>query len=105
VHFLHPDVHPADGPAYFGVTTALAPDVWGAKVQAVFIGSPADRAGVRPGDVISEFDGETVPDAKAFDDLIAQYSPGERIEFRVWHQGQPLYLVARLVEMTTVASR
>jgi hypothetical protein len=105
VHFLHPDVHPADGPAYFGVTTALAPDVWGAKVQAVFIGSPADRAGVRPGDVISEFDGETVPDGKAFDDLIAQYSPGERVEFRVWHQGQPLYLVARLVEMTTVASR
>jgi hypothetical protein len=105
VHFLHPDVLPADGPAYFGVTTAWAPEVWGAKVQAVFIGSPADKAGIRPGDVISEFDGKTVPDAKAFDDLIEQYSPGQRVEFRVWHDGQPLYLVARLVEMTTVASR
>jgi hypothetical protein len=105
VHFLHPDVRPADGPAYFGVTTAWAPEVWGAKVQAVFIGSPADKAGIRPGDVISEFDGKTVPDAKAFDDLIEQYSPGQRVQFRVWHNGQPLYLVARLVEMTTVASR
>ena len=105
VHFLHPEVRPAQGPAYFGVTTAWAPEVWGAKVQAVFIGSPADKAGIRPGDVISEFDGKTVPDAKAFDDLIEQYSPGQRVQFRVWHDGQPLYLVARLVEVTTVASR
>lgn len=105
VHFMHPDVLPATGPAYFGVTTAWAPEVWGAKVQAVFIGSPADKAGIQPGDVISEFDGKTVPDAKAFDDLIAQYSPGQRVEFRVWHDGQPLYLVARLTEMTTMASR
>ena len=89
--------------AYFGVTTAWAPDVWGAKVQAVFIGSPADKAGIQPGDVISEFDGKTVPDAKAFDDLIVQYSPGQRVEFRLWHNGQPEYLVARLTDMTTMA--
>jgi len=105
VHFLHPDVHTAQGPAYFGVTTAWAPDVWGAKVRAVFIGSPADKAGIQPGDVISEFDGKTIPDAKTFNDLIAQYSPGQRVEFRVWHDGQPEYLVARMGEMTTVASR
>ena len=105
VHFLHPDVLPTDGPAYFGVTTAWTPDVWGAKVQSVLIGSPADKAGVRAGDVISEFGGKTVPDAKAFDDLIAQYLPGQRVEFRVWHNGQPLYLVTRLTEMTTMASR
>jgi hypothetical protein len=105
VHFLHPDVHQAQGPAYFGVTTSWAPEVWGAKVQAVFIGSPADKAGLQPGDVISEFDGETVPDAKVLNELIEQYSPGQRVQFRVWHAGQPVYLVARLGEMTTVASR
>jgi hypothetical protein len=105
VHFLHPDVRSPNGPAYFGVTTAWAPEVWGAKVQAVFIGSPADKAGLQPGDVISEFDGNTIPDAKAFDDLLAQYSPGQRVQFRVWHDGQPEYLVARMGEATTVASR
>jgi len=105
VHFLHPDVHTAQGPGYFGVTTRWAPEVWGAKVQAVFIGSPADKAGIQPGDIISEFDGNTIPDAKVFDDLIAQYLPGERVQFRVWHAGQPVYLVARLGELTTVASR
>ncbi len=105
VHFLHPDVRPADGPAYFGVTTASDPEVWGAKVQAVFIGSPADKAGIKPDDVISEFDGKTIPDAKTFDDLLAHYTPGRRVQFRAWHHGRPEYLVARLGEATTMASR
>lgn len=105
VHFLHPDVRPAGGPAFFGVKTASAPAVWGAKVQSVIIGSPADKAGIKPGDVISEFDGNTVPDAQYLDLLIVHYSPGQRVQFRVWHDGQPEYLVARLGEVTTVASR
>jgi hypothetical protein len=105
VHFLHPDVRQAQGPAFFGVTTASAPAVWGAKVKAVLIGSPADKAGIEAGDVISEFGGSTVPDGKSLDELVAQYSPGQRVQFRVWHDGQPEYLVARMGEMTTVASR
>jgi hypothetical protein len=105
VHFLHPDVRPAGGPAFFGVKTASAPAVWGAKVKSVAIGSPADKAGIKSGDVISEFDGNTVPDAQYLDLLIVHYSPGQRVQFRVWHDGQPEYLVARLGEVTTVASR
>jgi len=105
VHFLHPDVKPAGGPAFFGVATASAPSVWGAKVKSVIIGSPADKAGIKAGDVISEFDGNTVPDAKYLDLLVTHYSPGQRVQFRVWHDGQPEYLVARLGEVTTVASR
>jgi hypothetical protein len=105
VHFLHPDVRSAEGPAFFGITTEPSPAVWGAKVESVFIGSPADKAGLRPDDVISVFDGKTIPDAKSFNDLIAQYSPGQRVEFRVWHDGQPEYLVARIGDVTTVASR
>ena len=105
VHFLHPDVQPAGGPAFFGVATASAPAVWGAKVKSVIIGSPADKAGIKAGDVISEFDGNTVPDARYLDLLVTHYSPGQRVQFRVWHDGQPEYLVARLGEVTTVASR
>jgi hypothetical protein len=105
VHFLHPDVHPAGGPAFFGVATVSAPSVWGAKVKSVTIGSPADKAGIKPGDVISEFAGNTVPDARYLDLLVAHYSPGQRVQFRVWRDGKPEYLVARLGEVTTVASR
>ena len=105
VHFLHPDVRPAGGPAFFGVATASAPAVWGAKVKSVIIGSPADKAGIKAGDVISEFDGKTIPDGKALTNLVAQYSPGQRVQFRVWHNGQPEYLMARMGELQTVASR
>jgi osmotically-inducible protein OsmY len=105
VHFLHPDVLPVNGPAYFGVMTASAPAIWGAKVKSVVIGSPADKAGLKSGDVISEFDGNTIPDSRYLDLLIAHYSPGQRVQIRVWHKGQPEYLVARLGELTTVASR
>jgi hypothetical protein len=105
VHFLHPDVLAANGPAYFGANTASAPAVWGAKVKSVVIGSPADKAGLKPGDVISEFDGKTIPDARALNTTVMQYSPGQRVQFRVWHNGQPEYLIARLGEATTVASR
>jgi hypothetical protein len=105
VHFMHPDVHQASGPAYFGAMTAWAPNVWGAKVRSVSIGSPADKSGIKAGDVISEFDGKTIPDAKTLNDIVAQYTPGQRVQFRVWHKGQPEYLVARLGESTTMASR
>jgi hypothetical protein len=105
VHFLHPDVHPAGGPAFFGVATASAPAVWGAKVKSVIIGSPADKSGIKPGDVISEFDGNTIPDARYLNLLVAHYSPGQRVQFRVWHDGKPEYLVVRMGELTTVASR
>jgi hypothetical protein len=105
VHFLHPDVLPVNGPAYFGVMTASAPAIWGAKVKSVVIGSPADKAGLKQGDVISEFDGNTIPDSRYLDLLVAHYSPGQRVQIRVWHKGQPEYLVARLGELTTVASR
>jgi len=71
----------------------------------VIIGSPADKAGIKSGDVISEFDGNTVPDARYLDLLVAHYSPGQRVQFRVWRDGKPEYLVARLGEVTTVASR
>ncbi len=104
VHFLHPDLLPAGGPAFFGVTTTTASAVWGAKVKAVLIGSPADKAGIKAGDVISEFDGKTIPDGKVFNDILAGYAPGQRVQFRVWRDGQPEYLVARLGEATTMAS-
>lgn len=105
VHFLHPDVLPVNGPAYFGVKTASEPAIWGAKVKSVVIGSPADKAGLKQGDVISEFDGNTIPDSRYLDLLIVHYSPGQRVQIRAWHKGQPEYLVARLGELTTVASR
>jgi hypothetical protein len=101
VYFPHPEVLSAQGPAYFGAYGEYAPDVWGAKVSYVTIGSPAFMAGVQPGDVIREFDHQTVADADELREAVAAHHPGDRIEIRVWRGGENMFAVARLRDTST----
>jgi PDZ domain len=101
IYFPHPDVRPAQGPAYFGAYAQYAPEVWGAKISYVTIGSPAFMAGVRPGDVIREFDHRTVADAGELQEAVAAHHPGDRIELRVWRGGENMFSIARLSDNST----
>lgn len=96
VFFLHPDVLPAQGPAYFGAAADDAPAVWGAKISYVAIGSPAYMAGVRAGDVIRGFDGKMVADPDELQKAVSAHQPGQRIQIRVWRDNANQFLVARL---------
>jgi hypothetical protein len=101
IYFPHPEVRSAQGPAYFGAYAEYAPDVWGAKVSYVTIGSPAFMAGVQPGDVIREFDRHTVADAEELREAVAAHRPGDRIEIRVWRSGANMFSIARLTDSST----
>jgi hypothetical protein len=105
VYFLHPEVHDAQGPTFFGALAEYAPAVWGARVRNVVIGSPADKAGIRAGDVIREFDHATIADAHELEKAVANHSPGERVAVRTWRDGANKYSVARLTGLTQFASR
>lgn len=105
VYFLHPEVHDAQGPTFFGARAEYAPAVWGARVRKVVIGSPADKAGIRAGDVIREFDHATIADAQELEKAVAHHSPGERVAVRTWRDGQNKYSIARLTGLTQFASR
>ncbi|HUY29218.1 MAG TPA: PDZ domain-containing protein [Candidatus Binataceae bacterium] len=107
VFFLHPDVQPAEGPAYFGAVAAYAPSVWGAKITSVAIGSPAYMAGVREGDIIRGFDHKTIADADELRAAVAAHQPGQRIQIRVWRDNANDFLTARLETLpsTVVAMR
>lgn len=107
VFFLHPEVLPAEGPAYFGAAADYAPAVWGAKVSYVAIGSPAYMAGVRAGDVIRGFDGKMVADADDLQKAVSAHQPGQRIQIRVWRDNANQFLIARLTTKprTEVAMR
>ncbi|MFC7587234.1 S1C family serine protease [Nonomuraea antimicrobica] len=48
----------------FGISRADTPDNSGALVSDVVPGGPADKAGIRPGDVIIAFNGKTVTNAR-----------------------------------------
>ena len=55
----------------------------GALIAGVMRGSPADRAGIRPGDVLIAVAGKPVKDPQGMLDLIAGLAPGESAKFRL----------------------
>jgi serine protease DegQ len=59
------------------------PDIEGALIAGVVRNSPADQAGIRPGDVLLAIDGKGVKDPQGMLDLIAALKPGERSTFRM----------------------
>ena len=58
-------------------------DTHGALIAGVLRASPADRAGIRPGDVLVAVGGEAVPDPRAMLDMVAALPPGRNASFRV----------------------
>jgi hypothetical protein len=105
VYFLHPEVCDAQGPTFFGARAEYDPAVWGARVRKVTIGSPADKAGIRAGDVIREFGQATIADAQELEKAVADHRPGERVVVRSWRDGENKYSIARLTGLTQFASR
>ncbi len=70
------------------ITSELAesfglPDTEGALIAGVVRGSPADSAGIRPGDVLLAVNGKAVKDPQVMLDLIAALKPEERSNFRL----------------------
>jgi putative serine protease PepD len=66
---------------FLGVTSAPHPR--GAEVQAVTPGGPAEREGLRAGDVLVSIEGETVRDPEDVSDVVGEHEPGDEIELEV----------------------
>ena len=70
----------------------------GVAVQQVFSGSPADQAGIQPGDVILQADGKDFNDIKSLHNYIAAKKPGDTIRLNVWSQGMKKFVAIKLGE-------
>ncbi|UCE87666.1 MAG: trypsin-like peptidase domain-containing protein [Deltaproteobacteria bacterium] len=87
---------------YFGV-----PDTTGIVVNSVSKDSPAERAGLRPGDILAKFDDTTV-EAEKEEDLgtlqrrVASVEPGQRVTLTVWRDGRWRELEAKIEAQPTV---
>ena len=55
----------------------------GIKIGAVISGSPAEKAGLKPGDIIIALDGKKTDDLKTYSDLLKTHSPGDKVEITV----------------------
>jgi len=68
----------------------------GALVANVEKGGPADRAGLKSGDVILKADGKPIVASGDLPALIGEASPGDKVALEVWRQGKREEITARL---------
>ena len=58
------------------------------NLLAVIKGSPAEKAGLKVGDVILQVDRDIIDSSSDLGDIIMQYRPGSSVNFRIWRKGQ-----------------
>jgi S1-C subfamily serine protease len=59
-----------------------------ASQPTVVAGSPADKAGLQPGDIITSIEGTTLDATHTLDQVIAGYGPGQTVKLTVLRNGQ-----------------
>tara|TARA_B100001996_G_scaffold367997_1_gene340138 strand:+ start:513 stop:1934 length:1422 start_codon:yes stop_codon:yes gene_type:complete len=70
----------------------------GALIASVSEKSPADKAGIKAGDIILEFDGKKVDTMRTLPKLVAQTKVGKRVTVKIWRS-------QRLISKTVVLGR
>ncbi|MBO0725439.1 MAG: DegQ family serine endoprotease [Blastocatellia bacterium] len=73
----------------------------GALVDDVEKGLAADQAGVKPGDIITEFQGQRITNTAQLRNAASQTAPGTMVRFKVWRAGAERELTAKLAEWNT----
>jgi serine protease Do len=97
-------VRPWIGITYLELTRNLAdqlgiPNANGVVIRNVISNSPAERAGLRPGDVVTEINGATVKETNDLRKAIRDSKPGQTITLTVWREKETLKIPVRLGEM------
>ncbi|MBV8153894.1 MAG: trypsin-like peptidase domain-containing protein [Candidatus Eremiobacteraeota bacterium] len=104
----HPGIHQGTDTGFLGILmqqlnagfknqTGYQGDA-GIGVREVVSGSPADQAGISPGDVIVQVDGKTFNDLKSLHDYIGSKKPGDTIRLNLWSQGMKKFVAVKLGE-------
>jgi putative serine protease PepD len=73
--------------AYLGVAIDDTEGAEGATLAEVRSGTPAAEAGLQQGDVVTEFDGESVDSADELRRLVDAKSPGDKVELTIERDG------------------
>lgn len=76
----------------------------GAFVQDVIQGDPAEKAGVKPGDIITELQGRRLDNEAQLRNTVSQTAPGSTVKFKVFRDGKEIELTAVLGELDIAAS-
>jgi len=75
---------------YFGSVPDFAPTPGGVKLADVRAGSPAEKGGVRAGDILIEFDGKKVGSLEDYTYVLKSKAVGDAVEVKVKRLGETL---------------
>jgi putative serine protease PepD len=73
--------------AYLGVSIGDTPNDTGASISRVIAGSPADKAGLQAGDVVTAIGGKQISTADDLTALVATYKPGDKVTLTLQRGG------------------
>ena len=73
----------------------------GALVASVAQNSPSDKAGVKAGDIILEFDGEKIGEMKELPIIVARTEVGKNVKVKIWRNKKELIKTIKLGRLET----
>jgi hypothetical protein len=82
--------------AYLGTRPAYGEEIEGVKLDGVTEGSPAEKAGLRAGDIIIRFDGKRVGSIEDYMEYLSSRKPGDTVEVIIQRDGKEESLKATL---------
>jgi serine protease Do len=82
---------------------SILPDRRGALITEVLVGTPAEDAGLRAGDIITAVDRTPVNLIHELSSVLAQYEPGDRVTLTIWRLGRSETIPVILGEHPEVA--
>jgi len=71
----------------------------GALVNEVVKGSPADKAGIEPGDIVLKFENRAVDKSSDLPRIVTQIKPGTKSPIQIWRKGQTKDMFVVVEEM------
>ena len=73
----------------------------GALVASVAQNSPSDKAGVKAGDIILEFDGQRIQEMKELPIIVARTKVGKKVNVKIWRNKKEILKIITLGRLET----
>ena len=70
----------------------------GDYIQDIANGSPAEKAGIQRGDIITKVKGVTINSENIISDIISKSNTGDKLDFLIWRDGTELKITATIEE-------
>ncbi|MEG6616408.1 trypsin-like peptidase domain-containing protein [Peptococcaceae bacterium 1198_IL3148] len=77
---------------------------WGVLIGGVVQNSPAQMAGLKPGDIITNIDGKKVTTVDELTDIVESKEVGEKLNVDINRSGQKLQVILKVAERPTTGS-